>query len=75
MKPMLLRMLIPRNSATFGEGNSNVSNPVKCNIGRGIHIKHNVNKPIPVVHAFENTIDRYGPIGDAAQARALYNTS
>jgi hypothetical protein len=72
---MLLRILIPRNSAAFGEGNSNVSRPVKCKIGRGNHMKQRVNKPIPVVHALEKMIERYGPIGETAQARALYSTS
>jgi len=38
-------------------------------------MKQRVNKPIPEVHAFENMMDRYGPIGDTAQARALYKTS
>lgn len=75
VKPMLLRILSPRNSAAFGDGNSNVSRPVKCNIGSGIHMKHNVNNPTPVVHAFEKMIERYGPIGDTAHARALYKTS
>ena len=74
-KPILLKILIPRNIAALGEGSSNVSRPVKCSMGRGIHMKHNVNNPIPVVHAFENMIDRDGPIGDTAHARALYNTS
>lgn len=72
---ILLRILKARNRAAFGEGNSNSSRPVKCRMGRGIHIKHNVKRPIPVVQAFENIIERYGPIGDIAQARALYRTS
>jgi hypothetical protein len=38
-------------------------------------MKHSVNKPIPVVHAFENIIDLYGPMGAIGHARALYNTS
>ena len=72
---MLLKMLKTRNMAAFGEGSSNTSRPVKCRMGRGIHIKHKVNRPIPVVHAFENMMERYGPMGDTAQARALYSTS
>lgn len=58
VNPMLLRILIPRNNAALGDGNSKVSKPVKCNIGRGIHMKHNVNNPIPVVHAFEKMTER-----------------
>ena len=72
---ILLRILIPRNSAASSDGNSNSSILVKCNIGSGIHIKQNVKSPIPVVHAFEKSMDRYGPSGDTAHARALYNTS
>jgi hypothetical protein len=68
---ILLRILMPRNNATLRDGNSNVSSPVKCKMGRGIHIKHSVNKPIPLVQALEKTIERYGPIGDFAHARAL----
>ena len=68
---ILLIILKARNRAAFGEGNSNSSRPVKCRMGRGIHITHNVKRPIPVVHAFENMIERYGPIGEIAQARAL----
>lgn len=75
MNPMLLMMLTARNSAALGEGSSKVSRPVKCSIGRGIHIKQRVKSPIPVVHAFEKMMDRYGPIGDTAHARALYITS
>lgn len=75
VKPMLLMILIARKRAAFGDGNSNVSKPVKCSIGRGIHMKHNVNNPMPVVHALENMMDLEGPIGDIAQARALYKTS
>ena len=71
VNPTLLRMLIPRNNATLGDGSSNVSSPVICKIGIGIHIKHNVNRPIPVVQALEKMIERYGPIGDFAHARAL----
>ena len=29
VKPMLLRMLIPRKNAALGDGNSNTSRPVK----------------------------------------------
>lgn len=72
---MLLRMLKAKKMAALGEGSSNSSRPVKCRIGRGIHMKKNVNRPIPVVHTFENTMDRYGLIGETAQARALYSTS
>jgi len=72
---MLLKMLKARNMAALGEGNSKFSRPVKCRMGRGIHMKKNVNRPIPVVHAFENNIERYGPMGETAQARALYKTS
>jgi hypothetical protein len=71
VKPILLRILMDKNSAAFGEGNSNLSRPVKCKIGRGNHMKQSVNNPIPVVHAFEKMMERYGPIGDVAQARAL----
>ena len=66
---------MPRNNAAFREGSSNVSRPVICRIGRGIHMKQRVNKPMPVVHAFENMTERYEPIDVVAQARALYNTS
>jgi hypothetical protein len=58
VNPMLLRMLTPRNNAAFGEGSSNVSRPVKCNMGRGNHMKQSVKSPIPVVHAFEKMMDR-----------------
>ena len=75
VKPTLLRMLIPRNNAALGDGSSNTSKPVKWRIGRGIHMNKQVNRPIPVVQALENRIDRYGPIGDTTHARALYNTS
>jgi len=75
VKPILLIMLTARNNATLGDGNSKVSRPVKCNIGMGIHMNRNVNKPIPVVQALEKMIDLDGPIGDTAHARALYNTS
>ena len=75
VNPMLLRILIARNKPALGDGISKVSRPVKCSIGRGTHIKQKVNSPIPVVHAFEKMIERYGPIGDTAQARALYITS
>jgi hypothetical protein len=75
VNPILLRILIPRNNAAFPDGNSNVSRPVKWRIGRGNHMKQIVNRPIPVVHAFENTTDRYGPMGDMEHALALYNTS
>jgi hypothetical protein len=75
VKPILLKILIPRNNAALPEGNSNVSRPVKCNIGIGIHIKQNVNRPIPVVHAFEKIIDLYGPMGAIGHALALYKTS
>jgi len=44
-------------------------------IGKGIHMNRSVNSPIPVVHAFENKIEREGPIDETEQARALYNTS
>ena len=71
MNPMLLIMLTIRNKAALGDGSSNVSRPVKCSIGRGTHIKQRVNRPIPVVQAFEKIMDRYGPMGDTAQARAL----
>jgi len=75
VKAILLSILMPRNKAAFGDGNSNVSRPVKWRIGRGIHINNNVNKPIPVVQAFEKMMERYGPIGATGQALALYNTS
>jgi hypothetical protein len=55
---MLLKILNSRNMAAFGDGSSNTSRPVKCNIGSGIHIKHKVKRPIPVVHAFENMMER-----------------
>jgi hypothetical protein len=38
-------------------------------------MKKKVNRPIPVVHALENMMERYGPIGDTAHALALYNTA
>jgi len=38
-------------------------------------MKHKVNNPMPEVQALENRIDRYGPIGETAHARALYKTS
>lgn len=75
VKPMLLRMLIPRNNAALGDGSSNTSRPVKWRIGSGIHMKHKVNRPIPVVQALEKRIERYGPMGETAHARALYKTS
>jgi hypothetical protein len=75
VNPMLLIMLTARKRAALGDGNSKVSIPEKCSIGRGTHIKQRVNNPIPVVQAFEKMMDRYGPMGDTAQARALYITS
>jgi hypothetical protein len=75
VNPTLLRILTPRNRAALGDGNSNVSRPVKCRIGSGNHMNNRVNSPIPVVQALENMTDRYGPIGETAQARALYRTS
>jgi hypothetical protein len=53
VKPMFPRILKPRNTAAFREGNSKGSRPVRCRIGIGNHIKRRVNNPIPVVHAFE----------------------
>jgi hypothetical protein len=75
VKPILLKILTPTYNAALGDGSSKGSRPVKCSIGRGIHMKHNVNSPTPVVQAFEKMIERYGPMGDTAQARALYKTS
>jgi hypothetical protein len=75
VKATLLRILTPRNNAALGDGSSKTSRPVKWRIGSGIHMKHKVNSPMPVVQALENRTDRYGPIGETAHARALYNTS
>ena len=75
VKAMLLTILIARYTQTLNDGNSKISSPVKCNIGNGIQRKRSVKRPIPVVHAFENMMERYGPIGDTAHALALYNTS
>lgn len=58
VNPTLLIMLTARNRATLGDGNSNVSRPVKWSIGRGTHMKQRVKSPIPVVQAFEKTMDR-----------------
>jgi len=75
VKPTLLRILIARNNAALGDGSSNTSRPVKWRIGSGIHMNNMVNRPMPVVQALEKRIERYGPMGETAHARALYSTS
>jgi hypothetical protein len=58
VKAMLLRMLMPRYRDTCSEGNSKGSRLVMWRMGRGTHITRRVQRPIPVVHALENKIER-----------------
>lgn len=56
-------------------GNSNVSRPVKCRIGRGIQSTHRVKVPMRLPKVFANIIPRPGLVPSGGQAYFLYSTS
>ena len=61
--------------AASPRGSSNVSIPVKCRIGKGIHSTVSVNKPIRLPKVFAKIMPRPGLVPSGGQAYFLYRTS